>query len=143
MNLLALVAMVVGFASAHGGAHKGAHAMNKAMDKKDCIKYEAFTDVPADEMKKIVKAGNATIIDVNSMDSFKDARIPGARHFASNKAEFAKILPADKGAPIIAYCGGKSCTAWQSAARMACEMGYKNIRHFSEGIRGWKKISKG
>jgi rhodanese-related sulfurtransferase len=34
------------------------------------------------------------------------------------------------------------CTAWQRAAKAACEMGYTNIRHFSEGIKGWEKSNK-
>jgi rhodanese-related sulfurtransferase len=103
----------------------------------DCTEYDKFTDTPMSEMKSMVESKQATIIDVNSMDSYKKAHIPGAIHFASNKEKMAQLLPQDKSTLIIAYCGGKMCTAWQRAARLACEQGYTNIRHFSEGIKGW------
>lgn len=108
----------------------------------NCTNYSQFADVPKAEMTKIVDAKGATIVDVNSAESFKKNHIPGAVHFEVVKADFAKALPADKNAPIVAYCGGKQCTAWQQAAKMACEMGYKNIRHFSEGISGWQPSKK-
>lgn len=133
MKLLVVLSLILGFQAVHA---------KEAATTQDCTKYEKFSDVPTMEMQKIVKAGAATIIDANSIDSFKKSRIPGAKHFATNRTNLAKILPKDKNAPVIAYCGGKSCTAWQSAAKMACEMGYKNIRHFSEGIRGWNKTKK-
>lgn len=108
---------------------------------KDCDNYEKYGNVSKEEMTKIVTAKNATIIDVNSTKSFKKSRIPGAVHFASNKKTFDKVLPKDKNAPIVAYCGGEMCTAWQRAAEKACEMGYTNIRHFSAGITGWNKMN--
>jgi rhodanese-related sulfurtransferase len=40
---------------------------------------------------------------------------------------------------IVAYCGGPACTAWKKAAQDACKLGYTNIKHFKEGISGWKK----
>lgn len=109
----------------------------------DCANYSKFADIPKAEMTKIVDTKGATIIDVNSTESYAKNHIPGAVHFDAVKADFAKALPADKNAPIVAYCGGKMCTAWQKAAKMACEMGYKNIRHFSEGITGWQPAKKG
>lgn len=110
-------------------------------NEKACNDFSQFRDVQKSEMTQIIKAQSATIVDVNSEDSFKEARIPGAIHYATNKKNFAKMLPEDKSTMIVAYCGGKSCTAWQKAAQAACEMGYKNIRHFSEGIKGWKAMS--
>ncbi len=106
---------------------------------KNCTDYDKFSDVSVKEMKTIVNKKSATIVDVNSDDSFKKSRIPGAIHYASNKNNFKKVLPKDKNALVVAYCGGKMCTAWQRAAKAACEMGYTNIRHFSEGITGWNK----
>lgn len=112
-----------------------------ANQKTDCGKYEQYTDVSLSEMKNLVGKKSATVIDVNSEKSFKRGHIPGAIHYATHKTDFAKVLPKDKNATIIAYCGGKMCTAWRRAAKAACEMGYKNIRHFSEGIKGWNKKS--
>ncbi len=112
-----------------------------SVDKR-CTDYSRFKDVPTKEMHKIVKEKSATIVDVNSQESYKKSHIPGAVHFGSVKGHFAKTLPKNKDSLVVTYCGGKMCTAWQRAAKMACEMGYKNIRHYSEGIKGWNKNNK-
>lgn len=109
---------------------------------KNCTDFEKVPNVSKTEMQKIVDAKSATIIDVNTMKVFKKNGIPGAIHFKSKKDTIAKYLPKDKNAPIIAYCGSEMCTAWQSAAQKACEMGYTNIRHFSAGAMGWKEMQE-
>ena len=110
---------------------------------KGCKDDSKFTDMSKAELEKVLVGKKATIVDVNSKTSFEKSRIPGAVHYGTHKKDFAKVLPKDKNALIVAYCGGKMCTAWKDAARAACEMGYKNIRHFSEGIRGWDKSKRG
>jgi rhodanese-related sulfurtransferase len=113
-----------------------------AKDKK-CENFDRYTDVNMTEMQKLVTDSKATIIDVNTEESYAKSHIPNSIHFASNKENFAKVLPEDKNQLIVAYCGGKMCTAWKQAAQKACELGYKNIKHFSEGITGWDKSKKG
>lgn len=105
--------------------------------KKDCMNYKMYTDIPMTEMKTLVEKKSATVIDVNTKASYESSHIPGAIHFSTEEKNLAQKLPTDKNALIVAYCGGKSCTAWQKAAKLACEMGYTNIKHFSEGIKGW------
>ncbi len=110
--------------------------------KKQCTNYEQYKDINSNEMKKIVGANSAKILDVNSLSSFNRSHITGAYHFktAVKKKALVTVLGEDKNVAIVAYCGGKQCAAWQEAAEKACEMGYKNIRHFSEGISGWDKM---
>jgi len=50
----------------------------------------------------------------------------------------AKLLPSDKSALIVAYCGGPRCHAYQAAVDKAQQLGYTNIKHLSAGISGWK-----
>lgn len=99
-------------------------------------------EVSLKEFKTIVAKGDATIIDVNSPEMFKDGHVPGAFNFELAKAEFAKKLPAKKDALIIAYCGGPRCLAWKKAAAEAAKLGYTNIKHFKGGIAGWKKAGE-
>lgn len=127
MKLLSALAVLMSFHFAHAA---------------DCTNYKQYSDVSLKEMQTIVQSKRATIIDVNSDASFAKVHIPGAIHYGSQKDQLAQLLPKDKSAPVIAYCGGKSCTAWQRAAKVACEMGYTNIKHFSEGIKGWKAASR-
>lgn len=103
---------------------------------KDDTKYP---DVTTKKLETLVADRSVTIVDVNSEKSFKKNRVPGAIHYKTNKDKFAQVLPKDKNAMVIAYCGGKRCTAWKDAAYAACELGYTNVHHYSSGIKGWAK----
>lgn len=97
-----------------------------------------FPDISVDELKTAITAKKVTVIDVNGTDSFKAGHVPGAIDFRAQKAELAKVLPADKGALVVAYCGGPTCNAYSAAAKAAKELGYTNVKHLSAGISGWK-----
>ena len=97
-----------------------------------------FPDVTIPEVKKAIADGKATIIDVNGSQSYKaTGHVPGAMDFAAISGDFASKLPADKGALVIAYCGGPSCNAYTKAANAAAKLGYTNVKHMSAGINGW------
>ena len=96
-----------------------------------------FPDISIAELKKAIASKKVVVIDVNGSDSFKNGHIPGAVDFGTSKAKFASVLPDDKNALVVAYCGGPSCNAYQSAAKAAEKLGYKNVKHLSAGISGW------
>ena len=73
---------------------------------KDCTDDSQFSDIPLTELQSLVSKNSATIIDVNSKSSYTKNKIPGAIHFGTNKDQLAKVLPKDKNAMIVAYCGG-------------------------------------
>lgn len=98
-----------------------------------------FADISHDELQAVVKDGKAVILDVNGSESYKKGHIPGAIDYTANKDKLASLLPADKNALIVAYCGNEQCGAYQTAAEHAKELGYKNVKHYSKGIAGWKK----
>ena len=58
------------------------------------------------------------------------------------KASDAGLLPKDKGALIVAYCGGPKCNAYKAAAKAAEKLGYTNVKQFGAGISGWKKAGE-
>ena len=97
-----------------------------------------FPDISIDELKSAIEAKKVTVLDVNGSASYKAGHIPGAIDFRAQKAEIAKLLPADKSALVVAYCGGPTCGAYKAAAKAAEELGYKNVKHLSAGISGWK-----
>ena len=97
-----------------------------------------YPDVSIKELKSALKDKKVTVIDVNGSDSYKDGHIPGAIDFEANAEKLEKVLPKDKDALIVAYCGGPQCNAYQAAAKKAVAMGYKNVKHLSAGISGWK-----
>jgi len=97
-----------------------------------------FPDISITELQSAIKEKKVTVLDVNGSDSFKAGHIPGAIDFRATKAELAKNLPADKGALVVAYCGGPTCNAYSAAAKAAKDLGYTNVKHLSAGISGWK-----
>lgn len=110
-----------------------------ASDDKSCDDVSKYEEIDREDLQEKLTSKEVFVIDVNSKESFKKAKIPTAIHFETNKKKLAKVLPKDKNMLIVAYCGGEKCTAWQKAAVEACKLGYSNIRHFKPGIKGWKQ----
>jgi rhodanese-related sulfurtransferase len=97
-----------------------------------------ITDISQTELKAAIASKSATILDVNGSDSYRSGHIPGAIDFLAHRQEIAALLPADKGALVVAYCGDIHCTAYRAAAYAALDLGYTNVKHFAPGIKGWK-----
>tara|TARA_B100001123_G_C14998289_1_gene902449 strand:- start:111 stop:497 length:387 start_codon:yes stop_codon:yes gene_type:complete len=102
-----------------------------------------YPDISITDLDKAIKAGKVVVIDVNGAKSFtKRGHIPGAVSF-KNKDDLAKQLAkADKGALVVAYCGGPACKAYKRGASAAEALGFKNVKHLSAGISGWIKAGK-
>jgi rhodanese-related sulfurtransferase len=101
-----------------------------------------FPDISITEVKSLVEAKKAVFIDVNGSKSYAKGHVPGALDYAAIEANLAAALPKDKNALIVAYCGGPKCKAYQAAANAASKLGYKNIKHMSAGISGWKEAGQ-
>jgi len=100
-----------------------------------------FPDISYQELKTAIDAGKVTVLDANGSESFGKSHIPTAIDFKANKDKLADLLPKDKKALVVAYCANPKCSAYQSAAKAAQGLGYKNVKHFSAGIQGWDKAS--
>ena len=96
-------------------------------------------DISHSDLQAAVAKKSATILDANGTDSFVTGHIPGAIDFAANEAKLAALLPKDKGALIVAYCGNELCTAYEDAASAAVALGYTNVKHYAPGLDGWRK----
>ncbi len=101
-----------------------------------------FADITVKDLKKAIAEKTVTVIDVNGSDSYKAGHIPTAINYEKSADTLEKSLPADKGALVVAYCGGPKCNAYQAAAKKAKELGYTNVKHLSAGISGWKEAGE-
>jgi rhodanese-related sulfurtransferase len=101
-----------------------------------------YPDISIADLKTAIADKKVVVIDVNGASSYAAGHVPGAINFAEAKADLASKLPADKGALVVAYCGGPSCSAYKAAANKAAELGYTNVKHLSAGISGWKKAGE-
>ncbi len=106
-----------------------------------------FADVSIKEVKALTESKQAVILDVNGTESYTEGRVPGALDYEAVKEKLASVLPPDKNALVVAYCGSPKCKAYKEAATAAEKLGYKNVKHMSAGIKGWKaageKLEKG
>jgi rhodanese-related sulfurtransferase len=98
-----------------------------------------IADISHADLQAAIAKKAVTVLDVNGSDSFAEGRIPGAIDYIAHKAKIAALLPKDKSALVVAYCGNEQCTAYRAAAVAAIELGYTNVKHYAPGIDGWVK----
>jgi rhodanese-related sulfurtransferase len=96
-------------------------------------------DISLRELEAAIATKHVTLLDVNGTESFKEGRIPGAIDYLAHEKEIASLLPKDKHALVVAYCGNEYCSAYLAAATTALQLGYTNVKHYAPGIDGWKK----
>jgi rhodanese-related sulfurtransferase len=101
-----------------------------------------FADISVSEVKALTESKKAVFLDVNGSESYAKGHVPGALDYAKIKGSLADSLPKDKNTLIVAYCGGPKCKAYQAAATAAQKLGYKNVKHMSAGISGWKEAGQ-
>jgi rhodanese-related sulfurtransferase len=101
-----------------------------------------FKNITISDLKTKMANGKVTLLDANGTESWQKGHIPGAIDFDANETKLAKLLPKDKSALVVAYCGNPMCRAYQAAAKAAEKLGYKNVQHLSAGIAGWKEAGE-
>lgn len=101
-----------------------------------------FPDIEHAALKEAIAEGKVFLIDVNGSLSYREGHIPGAVDFAALGKDLVSVLPEQKDAMIVAYCGGPLCGAYKQAAKVAVGLGYTDVRHYSAGISGWKRAGE-
>lgn len=98
-----------------------------------------YPDISVKELQNAIKEGKVAVIDVNGQKSFSRGHIPTAIDFSSQGKKLSSLLPKDKNTLVVSYCGGPGCRAYKRGADAAAKLGYKNVKHLSAGISGWKR----
>lgn len=99
----------------------------------------SFPDISQADLEAAVKAKKVVLVDCNGSKSFAEGHIPGAIDFEKNENTLGKVLPKDKEALIVAYCGGPQCHLYEKGAAATKALGYNNVKHYVGGISGWQK----
>ena len=97
-----------------------------------------FPSITITDLKEAIAAKKVILLDANGSESWQKGHIPGAIDYSANKASLASVLPQDKDELVVAYCGNPQCVAYRAAAEAAKKLGYKNVKHLTAGIMGWK-----
>lgn len=99
-------------------------------------KLMGLETISPEKLLQLMRDGRVSVFDVNSHQSWGQARVPGA--LSLDPVEFEESdLPADKEAPLVFYCSNHFCRKAPNAARRARKMGYNDVKVMAAGIGGW------
>jgi len=97
-------------------------------------------EISVEELLRIMTSGQAyNLFDARPVKRFGDAHIPSARPAFPKDENFLSLLPADKDALLVFYCGGPTCPYTGEAVGKAKEAGYTRLKGFQSGMPGWNK----
>ena len=84
---------------------------------------------------------NVMLIDARPYKpKYVNGHIPGAVSIPDSQFDKSVgLLPADKDALLIYYCGGLACKLSHKSAFKAEKLGYTNVKVFAQGFPQWKK----
>lgn len=101
---------------------------------------QGFSTLPVDEVYEIVKNNeDYLIIDVRSIDEYKDGHIKGAISIPVSDIE-KRIAEIPKDRPVIVYCNGSNCDISVTAAKILVKYGFKKVYNIGgTGIIEWKE----
>lgn len=99
--------------------------------------------ITTEELKKKIDsgAGNFYLIDVLSPQSYGARHVPGAKNIPEKTnflKTFEKVTQAPKDAEIVVYCSSDTCMASVRAAYALEKARYTNVKHYKDGLAGWK-----
>lgn len=115
--------------------HSGSGCTKGQQQQRTPEKGAGISEINKEKLQKMLSAGGVTVLDARSQDQYDAGHIQGAVLFASN------VLPADKNAALVFYCGGVRCPASHKAAKKALELGYTNVMVYKDGWAGWSANS--
>jgi len=97
-------------------------------------------EISVKELLKIMTSGQTYhLFDARPVKRFGAGHIPSARPAFPKDENFLSLLPSDKDALLVFYCGGPTCPYTGIAVGKAQEAGYSNLKGFQAGLPGWKK----
>lgn len=124
----------------------GAESLAKAVTKLIAPPPPGVTRVAAAELQKLLKTGGESfaLIDSRPAGRYAQGHLPGALSIPLNELEKEgeKLLPTDRAKTLVFYCGGLSCQLSPKSAAIAVKLGFKDVRMYSEGEPGWKKLDQ-
>ena len=98
-----------------------------------------FIELELPEVHQVWQRGEAVFVDARAAKYFKLGHIPGAVNIPVNRVtEMLSVLPTNKDAYLITYCGSISCPIAYILREFLLEEGYRNVQVFPSGILGWE-----
>ena len=97
-------------------------------------------EIDSGELLKIMTGKQPYYLyDARPVKRFGKAHVPSARPAHPKDENFLSLLPEDKDALLVFYCGGPTCPYTGIAVDMAQKAGYTNLKGYQAGLPGWGK----
>jgi rhodanese-related sulfurtransferase len=104
------------------------------------VQLTGYQLITSSAMRAALADPALAVFDVNSLQSWQRAHVPGARHL-DPKGFGRSDLPDDQQTHLVFYCSNFFCAKAPQSARRARAMGFTRISVLATGISGW--ISSG
>ena len=108
-------------------------------------------EVSTSEIRKILAASSAIVLDVRPHLEFAIGHIPGALNVAakpgvapsmyvSDAAEVGRLVRGNTAANLVLYCNGPHCGKSKRLAEELLAAGHTNVRRYQLGIPVWRAL---
>lgn len=108
-------------------------------------------EISTTELRSILSAHSATVLDARPHLEFAVSHIPGAVNVAakpgveaamyvSDVAEVGRLVNGDKSAALVLYCNGPNCGKSRRLADELLAAGYTNVRRYQLGLPVWRAL---
>lgn len=97
---------------------------------------DSLEPISRQELRKRLRSGTVTVLDVRPEDEFALGHVPGAVNIQLKDLE-ARLLDLDVSHEIIAYCRGPYCVLSYEAVAALRERGFK-VRRLEDGFPEWR-----
>lgn len=108
-------------------------------------------EVSTEELKQILAARSATVLDARPYMEYAMGHIPGAVNVApkpgvpmssyvSDVREVERLVGGDKTRPLVLYCNGPFCGKSKRLSAELLAAGFTNVRRYQLGIPVWRAL---
>ena len=102
---------------------------------------DGATHVDPNAAEKLVKEGKVTVVDVRTINEYKQGHIAGAKNIDFTESDFeGKVAKLDKSKPYLVHCasGHRSTNSLETFKKL----GFRSIYHLDGGLKGWEAAGK-
>lgn len=140
-----LIAATLAAAMAATGLAHAQTALEATFERPDAARSEVSTE----ELRQILAAGSALVLDARPHREFAVSHIPGALNVAarpgrpaseyvSDTREIERLTRGARDGPLVLYCNGPFCGKSKRLAGELATAGFTGVRRYMLGAPGWR-----
>jgi rhodanese-related sulfurtransferase len=100
-----------------------------------------YVEIDTNVAKAIFEKRDALFIDARPWAKFFGSTIIGSMNLPDTQFEkYTHLMPIDKKATIVTYCGGYGCHKSHIVAKKLVALGYTNVKVYAAGFPQWKDV---